>query len=144
MHRILVLAALLSVPCSPAAQQLDVAAAKHIDSVFAAFATTHSPGCAVAVTRGTQVIFARGYGMASLELNVPITPRTVMDIGSVSKQFTAASILMLQQEGKLSLDDDVRKYLPQLPDLGQRVTLRHLITHTSGWRDYSDIMSLDG
>ena len=79
MHRILVLAALLSVPCSPAAQQLDVAAAKHIDSVFAAFATTHSPGCAVAVTRGTQVIFARGYGMASLELNVPITPRTVMD-----------------------------------------------------------------
>ena len=138
------LAAILALPVPLLAQQLDAAAAKHIDSVFAAFATTHSPGCAVAVTRGTQVIFARGYGMASLELNVPITPRTVMDIGSVSKQFTAASILMLQQEGKLSLDDDVRKYLPQLPDLGHTVTLRHLITHTSGWRDYSDIMSLDG
>ncbi|HTG54006.1 MAG TPA: serine hydrolase domain-containing protein, partial [Gemmatimonadaceae bacterium] len=116
------LAAILALPVPLLAQQLDAAAAGHIDSVFAAFATTHSPGCAVAVTRGTQVIFARGYGMASLELNVPITPRTVMDIGSVSKQFTAASILMLQQEGKLSLDDDVRKYLPQLPDLGQRVT----------------------
>jgi CubicO group peptidase (beta-lactamase class C family) len=138
------LAALLALPVPLVAQQVDAAIARHIDSVFAAFATTHSPGCAVAVTRGTQVIFARGYGMASLELNVPITPRTVMDIGSVSKQFTAASILMLQQEGKLSLDDDVRKYLPQLPDLGHKVTLRHLITHTSGWRDYSDIMVLDG
>jgi CubicO group peptidase (beta-lactamase class C family) len=90
------------------------------------------------------ITYSRGYGLASLEQRVPITPRTVFDVGSVSKQFTAASIMLLAIDGKLSLDDDVRRFLPELPDLGARVTIRHLLTHTSGWHDYTDIMVLDG
>ncbi|HEX4683191.1 MAG TPA: serine hydrolase domain-containing protein, partial [Gemmatimonadaceae bacterium] len=87
---------------------------------------------------------AKGYGLASLELSVPISSRTVFDIGSSSKQFTAASIVLLAQDGKLSLDDDIRKFIPELPYLGTKVTLRHLLTHTSGWRDYVDLMFFGG
>ena len=131
-------------PARLRAQSLDAARARRVDSVFAAYATTGTPGCALAVTDHGRIIYEHGYGMASLELRVPITPRTVFDLGSVSKQFTAASILLLQLDGKLSLDDDVRRWLPELPALGATVTLRHLITHTSGWRDYNDLMMLDG
>jgi CubicO group peptidase (beta-lactamase class C family) len=126
------------------AQSLDSVRARRVDSVFAAYASTKSPGCALAITQRGTIIYERGYGMASLEQQVPITPRTVFDLGSVSKQFTAASVLLLQLDGKLSLDDDVRKYLPELPALGSTVTLRQLITHTSGWRDYNDLLVLDG
>jgi CubicO group peptidase (beta-lactamase class C family) len=126
------------------AQSLDSARARRVDSVFAAYASTSSPGCALAITHRDTIVYERGYGMASLEQLVPITPRTVFDLGSVSKQFTAASVLLLQLDGKLSLDDDVRRYLPELPALGRTVTLRHLITHTSGWRDYNDLLVLDG
>jgi CubicO group peptidase (beta-lactamase class C family) len=126
------------------AQRVDSARARRVDSVFAAYASTSSPGCALAITQRGTIIYERGYGMASLEQQVPITPRTVFDLGSVSKQFTAASVLLLQLDGKLSLDDDVRRYLPELPALGSTVTLRHLITHTSGWRDYNDLLLLDG
>jgi CubicO group peptidase (beta-lactamase class C family) len=127
-----------------AAQNLDSVRARRVDSVFAAYASTKSPGCALAVTQCGMIVYERGYGMASLEQQVPITPRTVFDLGSVSKQFTAASVLLLQLDGKLSLDDDVRRYLPELPALGGTVTLRQLITHTSGWRDYNDLLVLDG
>ena len=136
--------ALIALAHAAPAQTLDPARALRIDSVFAAYATPTSPGCALAVTRRGTIVYERGYGMASLEQNVPITPRTVFDLGSVSKQFTAASVLLLQLDGKLSLDDDVRRYLPELPSLGATVTLRHLITHTSGWRDYNDLLAMDG
>jgi CubicO group peptidase (beta-lactamase class C family) len=126
------------------AQSLDSLTQRRIDSVFTAYSTGNVPGCAVSVTRNGALVYARGYGMASLEQQVPITPRTVFDLGSVSKQFTATSVLLLQLDGKLSLDDDVRKYLPELPNLGARVTLRHLLTHTSGWRDYNDLLVIDG
>lgn len=139
------LAALVLAPSALAAQAtLDAARARRVDAVFTRYATDHTPGCALAVKREGRIIYERGYGMASLELGVPITPRIVFDIGSVSKQFTAASVILLALDGKLALDDDVRRWLPELPDLGATVTLRHLLNHTSGWRDYTDLMSLAG
>ena len=125
------------------AQPLDAATAARVDAVFARYGAT-TPGCALDVRRGGVPVHARGYGLASLELEVPISPRTVFDIGSTAKQFTAASVALLALDGKLSLDDDIRKHVPELPDLGATVTLRHLLTHTSGWRDYIDLMMLEG
>lgn len=115
-----------------------------IDEVFADYAKPNSPGCSLAVYRNGAMAYARGYGMASLELGVPITPQTVFDIGSTSKQFTAFSILLLQQQGKVSTDDDIHKFLPEIPDYGKRITLHHLMTHTSGMRDYAGLFDLAG
>jgi CubicO group peptidase (beta-lactamase class C family) len=115
-----------------------------VDKVFAAFDKPDSPGCALAVYQNGKIAYARGYGLASLEHRVPITPQTVFDIGSTLKQFTAFSILLLEREGKLSLDDDVRKYVPELQALEPTVTLRHLMLHTSGLRDYLTLWALAG
>lgn len=115
-----------------------------VDAVFSEYARADSPGCALGVFRDGRIAYAKGYGMANLELDVPIGPGTVFDLGSTSKQFTAACIVLLAQEGKLSLDDDVRKYLPEIPDYGPTITIRHLIHHTSGIRDYLALMSLAG
>src|SRR6266403_1333057 len=90
------------------------------------------------------MVYSKGYGLANLEQNVPITPQSVFDIGSTSKQFTAASILLLEKQGKLSINDEVRKYIPELPDYGQKVTILHLLNHTSGLRDYLTLMDLAG
>src|SRR3954465_5893974 len=95
------------------AQRLTADTAGRIDAVFSRF-TSSTPGCALNVLRNGASIYAKGYGVASLELGVPISPRTVFDIGSSSKQFTAASVVLLALDGKLSLDDDVRKYVPEL------------------------------
>ena len=118
--------------------------AKRVDEVFQKMDTTVSPGCALAVIKDSRIIYERGYGMADLDHNVPITPATVFHVASMSKQFTAASILLLAQEGKLSLDDPVRKYIPELPDFGTPVTIRQLIHHTSGLRDQWDLLGLAG
>ena len=91
-----------------------------------------------------EFIYKRGYGMANLEHNVPITPETVLRIGSTSKQFTAACIAILSIQGKLSLDDDIRKYLPELPAYEKSITVRHLIHHISGIRDYLGLARLSG
>ena len=115
-----------------------------IDTVFAAYEKGDSPGCALAVYRNGEIAYARGYGFASLEHRVPITPKTVFDIGSTSKQFTAFSILLLERDGKLSLDDDVRKHVPELQPLEPTVTIRHLVLHTSGLRDYLTLWALAG
>lgn len=116
-----------------------------IDAVMKGWTGTKTPGCAVAVTQAGKVTFSKGYGMADLERNVPITPATVFDIGSVSKQFTAATIHLLAAEGKLRLGDDVRKHLPQLPALSkQPVTILHLLNHTGGLRDYEAILMFSG
>jgi len=115
-----------------------------IDQVFADYAKPDSPGCSLAVYRNGAIAYARGYGMASLELGVPITPQTVFDIGSTSKQFTAFSILLLQQRGKLSAENDIRTFLPEISDYGKRITLHHLMTHTSGMRDYTGLFDLAG
>ncbi len=127
-----------------AAQPLPLDQRLLVDKVFAAFDRNDSPGCAVAIYRNGEIAYARGYGVASLEHRVPITPKTVFDIGSTSKQFTAFSILLLERDGKLSLDDDVRKYVPELQRLEPMVTVRHLILHTSGLRDYLTLWRLAG
>jgi CubicO group peptidase (beta-lactamase class C family) len=118
--------------------------ASKLEPIFAGLTKDHAPGCAVGVFRAGEILFAKGYGVASLENDVPITPRTTFEIGSMSKQFTATAILLLAQDGKLSLDDDVRKHLPELPDYGHPITLRHLLHHTGGFREYDDLLTLSG
>lgn len=126
------------------AQEVDAPTRTRVDSVFVRYDRTDSPGCAALVRRDGRTLYARGYGMASLELGVAITPQSVMDIGSTSKQFTAAAIWLLVQEGKLTLDDEVQRYLPELPRLAAPVTLRHLLQHTSGWPDYIGLLAFGG
>jgi CubicO group peptidase (beta-lactamase class C family) len=130
-----------SVPQARAAQDRTTAA---VDEVFADYAKPGAPGCAVAVYRNGRVSYTKGYGLANIEEDVPITPETVFDIGSTSKQFTAASILLLEKQGKLSINDDVRKYIPEFPDYGQKITILQLLNHTSGLRDYLTLMDLAG
>ena len=115
-----------------------------VDAVFAQWNRTDSPGCAVGVYRGGVIEYARGYGMANLELGVALSPQSIFDIGSTSKQFTAMSIMLLARDGKLSLDDDIRKYVPELPNYGKTITIRHILTHTSGIRDYLTLWGLAG
>jgi len=115
-----------------------------VDSIFAAFDKRDSPGCAVAVSERGRTIFEKGYGMASLEHDVPITAASAFYAASVSKQFTAFSVAMLASQGKLSLDDDIRKWIPEVPDFGKKITVRHLIHHTSGLRDYFGLLSMTG
>ena len=122
----------------------DPSVTRRVDSLFASYDRRDSPGCALAVIRDGATAYTRGYGMASLELRVPITPRTVFDIGSTAKQFAATSILLLEQQGKLSLDDDVRKFIPELPDYGAKISLRNLLQHTSGLPDYIGLLRLAG
>ncbi|HSQ19107.1 MAG TPA: serine hydrolase domain-containing protein [Blastocatellia bacterium] len=115
-----------------------------VDAVFARFDKPDSPGCALAVIRDGQIIYKHGYGMSNLEYGIPISPSSIFHIASISKEFTAMAALMLAQQGKLSLDDDVRKYVPEVPDFGQRITIRHLIHHTSGLRDQWSLLELAG
>ena len=115
-----------------------------VDNLFAQWNKPDSPGCALGVYKDGQIVYKRGYGMANLNDDVPITPATVFHVASMSKQFTAASILLLAQQGKLSLDDDVHKYIPELPNFGEPITLRHLLHHTSGIRDQWSLLGLAG
>src|SRR5258705_11524280 len=117
---------------------------ERVDKVFAKWSSSSSPGCAVSVIKDGQIVYKRGYGMADLDHDIPITPQTVFHVASISKQFTAASIILLAQEGKISLDDEVRKYVPELPDFGMPITIRHLIHHSSGLRDQWELLGLAG
>lgn len=117
---------------------------KEVDKLFAPWDKTTTPGAALAIIKDGEIIYKRGYGMAKLEDDLVMTPSKVFDIGSVSKQFTAACVAMLALEGKLSLDDNVRKYIPELPSYERPITIRHLIHHTSGLRDYNALLSLAG
>jgi len=132
--------------CSrPAANaQVDAGQSASIDKLFSDYVKPGSPGCAVAIARQGKLLYAKGYGLANLEENLPITPGSVFDIGSTSKQFTATSILLLEKQGKLSVHDDIRKYLPELPDYGKKITILHLLNHTSGLRDYLTLFDLSG
>ena len=107
-----------------------------IDQLFVEWNRPDSPGAAVAVTRDGEIIYKNGYGMANLEYDIPITPTTIFDIASVSKQFAAFAIVTLSHQGKLSIDDDIRTHLPDVPDFGHTITIRHLLHHTSGLRDW--------
>ena len=139
-----VTATLPGIAPSAKAPALSPADTKAIDGIFADYDKPASPGCMLGVVADGSFIYTRGYGRASLEHDVAFTPQTVFDIGSTSKQFLATAILLLVDDGKLSLDDDVRKYIPEVPDYGQPITIRHLLTHTSGLRDYITLMTLAG
>jgi len=127
-----------------AASPVSATPASQVDALFAEWNTTRSPGCAVAVLRDGRIAYEQGYGMADLDHGIPITPTTVFHVASVSKQFTAAAILLLVQEGKVGLDDPVRKYVPELPDFGTPITVRELLHHTSGIRDQWELLELSG
>ncbi len=118
--------------------------AKAIDKIFEDWNKPDSPGAAVAVIRDGEVVFAKGYGIANLEYGIPITPDTVFHVASVSKQFTAMALVLLEQDGKLSLEDDIHKFLPELPDYGAKITVRNLLQHTSGIRDQWQTLGLAG
>lgn len=117
---------------------------KQVDAIFASWNGTHTPGCAVGISRDGVLDYARGYGMSNLEYDVAITPDSIFQVGSISKQFTAFSIALLAQDGKLSLDDDIRKYLPEMPDFGKTITIAHLIHHSSGLREQGQLLYLAG
>ena len=117
------------------------------DRAFEKAARTHSgpaPGCAVGVSLNGQVVFEKAFGLAEMEHNIPNTPKTIFESGSVAKQFTAAAVVLLALEGKLSLDDPVRKHIPELPDYGSPLTIRHILTHTAGLRDWGSVLALTG
>jgi CubicO group peptidase (beta-lactamase class C family) len=116
----------------------------NVDALFAEWDRADSPGCALGVIRGGELVYARGYGMANLDLGVPLSPHSVLHVASVSKEFTAVATGILDRQGKLSLDDDIRKYVPEMPDLDHTVTLRQLIHHTSGLRDQYGLFRLAG
>lgn len=115
-----------------------------VDALFAEWNSPSKPGASVAVVQNGKVVFAKGYGMANLEYGIPNSPATVFHIASISKQFTAFAVLLLADEGKLSMDDDVRKFIPEVPDFGKTITLRHLVTHTSGMRDQWNLLAMAG
>jgi CubicO group peptidase (beta-lactamase class C family) len=142
MKRCALLLTLLALPAPLAAQQPDLAA--YADTVLGAWNSTHGPGCAVGVEREGRVLLTRGYGMADLESGRPITPATIFESGSVAKQFTATAVVLLALDGKLDLDDPVRKYIPEMPAYDRPITIRHLLTHTSGIREWSALVEVAG
>jgi CubicO group peptidase (beta-lactamase class C family) len=115
-----------------------------VDAIFAEWDKPDSPGCAVGVVQNGRFIYQRGYGMANLDYDIPNGPEMVYYVGSVSKQFTAAALGLLVLDGKVALDDDIRKYFPEMPDYGSPITVRHLVHHTSGIRDVYGIMAMAG
>jgi len=114
-----------------------------IDKIFS-WVKPDAPGCAVSVSQHGKPVVNRAYGSADLERDVPLSPNSIFDIGSVRKQFVAAAVLLLVEEARLSLSDDIRKHFPELPDYGRKITVDHLLTHTSGIRDWTGLRALTG
>ena len=140
-------AAAVAMSATPAAAQRPAATpdiAAIADRIFTAWNNTHGPGCAVGVSRGGVTLLERGYGMADIAGERPITPATILESGSVAKQFTATAVMLLVADGKLKLDDDARTYLPELTSYGRPITVRHLLTHTSGLREWSNLVAWQG
>lgn len=135
-------AILATAASSLAAQAPDLA--RITDRVFAEWNSTHGPGCAVGIAQGGRTLLTRGYGMADLANGIAIGPKTVLESGSVAKQFTATAVLLLMQDGRLTLEDDVRKHIPELPVYDRPITIRHLLTHTSGLREWSNLVAWQG
>ncbi len=141
---------LLLLPCLNLQAQVDNSTKElnslesRIDSIFTQFDDSNKPGASVAVVKNGAIVFKKGYGSANLEYNIPNTPSTIFHIASISKQFTVFSILLLADQGKLTLDDDIRMYIPEVPNFGKTITLRHLATHTSGLRDQWSLLAMSG
>ena len=121
-----------------------VTANEKVDELFTVWNGKDTPGAAVAVVKDGVIVHKNGYGMANLEYDIPISSTSIFHIASVSKQFTVFSILLLEAQGKLSLDDDIRKHIPEVPDFGKTITLRHLASHTSGLRDQWNLLAMAG
>jgi CubicO group peptidase (beta-lactamase class C family) len=136
----LLTATLAQTHLSGSANQLN----ERVDKLFAQWEKPDSPGCSLGVIKDGKFVYKRGYGSANLDYNVPLSPESVFYIASTSKQFTAASILLLVQRGLISLDDDIRKYFPELPKYEAPITVNHLVHHTSGLRDYLELMAMAG
>lgn len=119
-------------------------AATQVGKIFAQFNHTDSPGCSAGISIDDAIVLSAAYGMADLEHNIALTPDSVFEPGSVTKQFTATAVLLLAQDGKLSIDDPVRKYFPELPEYGATITIRNLLNHTSGLRDWGNIADIEG
>lgn len=136
--------ALLCVAVTEAQTQAPPDAAHQVDAIFARWDSNTSPGCAVGVTLHGLTVMEGAYGMADLEHGGVNTPETIFEGGSLSKQFTAAAVILLVLDGRLSLDDDVRTYIPEVPEYGHTITLRHMMTHTSGLRDWGSVASISG
>ncbi|HVF40387.1 MAG TPA: serine hydrolase domain-containing protein, partial [Gemmatimonadaceae bacterium] len=142
-----VVAAAIAIASTPAASQqpsLTPAQIARLDSTFAPYTGADVPGCTVGISRRDTIVLQRAWGSANLEHSVANTAATVFEGGSISKQFTAAAVLRLAQQKKLSLDDDIRKYIPELPVYDAPITIRHLIHHTSGLRDWGTVMTIAG
>jgi CubicO group peptidase (beta-lactamase class C family) len=127
----------------PTKEKVVAGAERAFEKVVKAYVAP-APGCAAAVSLNGETLFEKAFGLADLEHNVQNTPQTIFESGSVAKQFTAAALVLLQQDGKLSLDDPVRKYIPELPDYGSPLTIRHLLNHTAGLRDWGTVLALTG
>jgi len=124
-------------------QTLPAATTDKIDSFFRQSGNS-TPGYAIGIVRNDSLLYAKGYGMANLEYGIPITPETIFHMASISKQFTAYSIVLLARQGKLNLDDDIHKYLAWFPDLKEKITIRNLLNHTSGVRDQWQLLAISG
>jgi CubicO group peptidase (beta-lactamase class C family) len=125
-------------------QPSDDESAKKADAFLAQWDKNDMPGCAVGVIKDGKLVYKRGFGMANLDYDVPNTPATLFNLASASKPFTAMSVALLAQQGKLSLDDDIRKYIPEIPKYDETVTIRHLLYHTSGIREYQALIFFAG
>lgn len=144
MRRLLLAAAALALLADAAHPQIDPATEAAVDAIFLDHDRPGSPGAAVGVVRGGCLVFARGYGSAQIEYGVPITPRTPFHVASEAKQFTAFCVLLLAKRGVLTLEDDVRRWLPEVPDFGATIRIRHLLDHASGLRDQWQALALAG
>jgi CubicO group peptidase (beta-lactamase class C family) len=140
---VVLLFALVSLGQAPEREKVVAGADRAFEKATKAYGAP-GPGCAVGVSLNGESLWEKAFGLAEMEHNVPNTPQTIFESGSVAKQFTAAAIVLLAQDGKLSLDDPVRKYIPELPDYGTPLTIRHILHHTAGLRDWGSVMELTG
>jgi CubicO group peptidase (beta-lactamase class C family) len=128
----------------PATENLAPSQIEQVDRLFEKWDKPTTPGAVLAILKDGKIVYSRGYGMANLEESIPNTPSTVFHLGSVTKQFTAFAVHLLAEDGKLSLDDNIQKYLPEAPDYSKRITIRQLLHHTSGLRDQWSLLALAG
>src|SRR5882672_8099607 len=126
------------------AQSLPDSVRTKINNLFTQQVQANGPGCSAGIVRNDSLIFSNGYGLSNLEYTIPITPKTIFHMASVSKQFTAFAIVLLARQGKLKLDDDIHKYLSWFPDLKEKITIRNLLNHTSGIRDQWQLLATSG
>src|SRR5690606_16819389 len=131
------LALILLLNFTIAQQKDDQQLAAHFDKILSEQFRTDEPGAAVLVAKGGKIIYKKAFGMANLELNVPMQVDNVFWIASIGKQFTAVAILQLMEQGKLNLQDEITKFIPDYPTQGNKITIEHLLTHTSGIHNFS-------